>query len=109
MAGATPSRNLAWSSGETERIRDIAWRSPTTVGVLHAESRQFTRFASVSVDGAAGAQLQEQTVLQNVATDVVSSPAEKEPWYAVDGDQLIDPESEAVTLPPTVSSIQYVG
>ncbi len=68
VAGATPSRNLAWSSGETERIRDIAWRSPTTVGVLHAESRQFTRFASVSVDGAAGPQLQEQTVLQNVAT-----------------------------------------
>ncbi len=44
-----------------------------------------------------------------MATRVVSSPAENEPWYAIDGDQLIDPESEAVTLPPTVSSIQYVG
>lgn len=109
VAGATQSRNLAWSSGETERIRDIAWRSPTTVGVLHAESRQFTRFASVSVDGAAGPQVQEQTVLQNVATRVVSSPAASEPWYAIDGDQLIDPENEAVTLPSTVTSIHYVG
>jgi hypothetical protein len=109
VVGATPSRNLAWSSGDAERIRDIGWRSPTTVGVLHALTRQFTQFASVSVDGAGGPQLQEQTVLQNVATHVVSSPAENEPWYAIDGDQLIDPDNEAVTLPSTVSSIQYVG
>jgi len=109
VAGAAPSRALSWSSGESERIRDIGWRSPTTVGVLYALSPEFTKFASVSVDGAGGPQLQERTILQNVATRVVSSPAENEPWYAIDGNQLVDPDSEAVTLPFSVTSIQYVG
>jgi hypothetical protein len=107
VVGTTPSRILAWSSGDSQRIRDIGWRSPATVGVLHLLTRQFTQLVSVSVDGAGGPQ--QRVALQDVATRLVSSPADNEPWYAIAGDQLIDPENEAVTLPPTVRSIQYVG
>ena len=83
VVGATPSRQLG-----VERRRDRADPGHRLAHPDHAwgcctpQSRQFTRFASVSVDGADGPQLPEQTVLQNVATDVVSSPAESEPWYA---------------------------
>jgi hypothetical protein len=107
--GTTRSRTLPWSSGNKERIRDIGWRSPSAVGVLHLLTRQYTQLASVSVDGAHGPQQQQQLNLQGVATRLVSSPVENDPWYAVAGDQLLDPDDEAVTLPPTVTSIQYVG
>ena len=93
------------SSGSKERIRDIGWRSPSAVGVLHLLTRQYTQLASVSVDGAHGPQQQQQLNLQGVATRLVSSPVENDPWYAVAGDQLLDPDDEAVTLPPTVTSI----
>ncbi len=107
VVGTTRSATLPWSGGDTQRIRDIGWRSPSTVGVLHLLTRQFTQLASVSVDGSGGPQ--QRLALQDVATSLVSSPAENEPWYAVAGNQLLDPDNEAVTLPLTMTSIQYVG
>jgi hypothetical protein len=107
VVGTTRSRTLPWSSGDTQRIRDIGWRSPSTVGVLHLLTTQFTQLASVSVDGSGGAP--RRIVLQNKATRLVSSPAANEPWYAIAGNQLLDPDNEAVTLPLTMSSIHYVG
>jgi hypothetical protein len=107
VVGTTPSRTLQWSSGDTQRIRDIGWRSPSTVGVLHLLTRTFTQLSSISVDGSGGPQ--ERLALQDVATRLVSSPADNEPWYAVAGQQLLDPDNEATTLPVGVTSIQYVG
>lgn len=107
VVGTTPSRTLPWSSGDTQRILDIGWRSPSTVGVLHLLTTQFTQLASVSVDGSGGAP--RRLVLQDLATSLVSSPAENEPWYAVAGQKLIDPDNEALTLPITTTSLQYVG
>ena len=48
---ATRSRNLPWSAEDVQRIRDIGWRSVTSVGVLYQLTRDAAQVASVPVDG----------------------------------------------------------
>ncbi len=106
VIGVTPSRSIAWSTGDAQRIRDIGWRSPTTVGVLHLLTKQVSLVESVAVDGSG---TQDRLALTDVAEYLVSSPVANEPWFAVSRTQLIDPDDVAKDLVPALTSIQYVG
>jgi hypothetical protein len=106
VIGATPSRALPWSTGDAQRIRDIGWRSPTTVAVLHLLTRQVPQIVSVSVDGAGP---QDRIGQQDVATALVASPDSAEPLYTRTEDGLLDLEGGPIPLSQEVTSIQYVG
>ncbi|MEO6511867.1 MAG: LpqB family beta-propeller domain-containing protein, partial [Nocardioides sp.] len=106
VIGATRSRSLPWSSGDTQRIKDIGWQSPTLAGVLHLVTTRFPQVVSVSVDGAGP----QATVGQSErASQLVASPDSQDPLYTWSPQQLFGLSSGAVDLPPGFTSVQYVG
>jgi hypothetical protein len=106
VLGATPSQALPWSSGDTQRISDIGWQSPTLVGVLHLVTTQFPQIVSVSVDGSGS----RSTVAQaERAQELVASPVPRSDLFTFTPERLFGLNSEPVDLPPGFSSIQYVG
>jgi hypothetical protein len=106
---ATRSRNLPWSAEDVQRIRDIGWRSVTSVGVLYQLTREAAQVASVPVDGSS-AQTNRVGLLDR-GWALVASPAPNETLYIRTPDGLADPtgaEGGTASLPPDVS-IGYAG
>ena len=106
VLGATPSRALPWSTGDTQRITDIGWQSPTLVGVLHLVTTQLELVVSVSVDGSGP----QATVGQSEqAQKLVASPVPRSDLFTFTPERLFGLNSQPVDLPPGFTSIQYVG
>jgi hypothetical protein len=107
---ATRSHNLPWSAEDVQRIRDIGWRSVTSVGVLYQLTRDAAQVASVPVDGSSDQT--NRVGLQDRGVALVASPAPNETLYIRTPDDLADPtgaEGGPVPLPVGVSSIGYAG
>ena len=106
---ATRSRNLPWSAEDVQRIRDIGWRSVTSVGVLYQLTREAAQVASVPVDGSS-AQTNRVGLLDR-GWALVASPAPNETLYIRTPDGLVDPTGvEGGTAPlPLDVSISYAG
>ena len=107
---ATRSSNLPWSAEDVQRIRDIGWRSVTSVGVLYQLTRDAAQVASVPVDGSS-AQTNRVGLLDR-GLALVASPEPNETLYIRTPDGLADPtgsEGGTAPLPPDVSSIRYAG
>jgi hypothetical protein len=106
----TRSRNLPWSAEDVQRIRDIGWRSATSIGVLYQLTRDAAQVASVPVDGSS---TQSSRVgLLNEGLALVSSPVPNEPLYIRTPDGLADPtgaEGDPIPVLPGVKSIGYAG
>ncbi len=105
----THSRNLPWSTEDVQRIRDIAWRSVTNVGVLYQLTRDAAQVASVPVDGSSAQT--DRVGLLDRGRALVASPVPNEPLYIRTPDGLIDPtgaEGGAVPLPDGVV-VRYAG
>jgi hypothetical protein len=108
--GATRSRNLQWSAEDVQRIRDIGWRSVTSIGVLYQLTRDAAQVASVPVDGSSSQTNRVGLLDRGLA--LVASPAPNETLYIRTPDGLADPtgaEGGTAPLPPDVSSIGYAG
>jgi hypothetical protein len=105
------SRNLAWGAGDPQRIRDIGWRTPTTVGVLHQFTPTVAQFVAVPVDGSTG--LVDRLTQAGRARQLVSSPVEDETLYIRTRAGLEDTTGAEggalVPLTTDVTSVQYVG
>jgi hypothetical protein len=107
---ATPSRNLPWSAEDVQRIRDIGWRSVTSVGVLYQLTRDAAQVASVPVDGSSAQTTRVGLLDRGLA--LVASPAPNETLYIRTPEGLADPsgsEGGTAPLPPDVSSVDYAG
>ena len=115
-----PAHDISDPAGEGQ-IRDIAWRSPTSLVILRPVSRDLFRVGSASVDGSTG----PASISIPVKDDVVSlagTPNEQQPIYtfaraeatddvpahAVLGD-LAGEQADQVTLDPGVTMLAYVG
>ena len=106
---ATRSRNLPWSAEDVQRIRDIGWRSVTSVGVLYQLTREAAQVASVPVDGSSAET--NRVGLLDRGWALVASPAPNETLYIRTPEGLADPtgaEGGTASLPPDVS-IGYAG
>jgi hypothetical protein len=106
---ATRSRNLPWSAEDVQRIRDIGWRSVTSVGVLYQLTREAAQVASVPVDGSSAET--NRVGLLDRGWALVASPAPNETLYIRTPEGLADPtgaEGGTAPLPPDVS-IGYAG
>jgi hypothetical protein len=106
VIGVAASRAVSWSSGDTQRILDIGWRSPTQVAVLHRLTQQVWQVSTISVDGAGGPQ--ERVAQAQEATALVSAP-DGSTLYTRTPDGLLDLDGGPITLPLGFTSIQYVG
>ncbi len=113
VLGATQARQLAYEPGASGQVRDIAWRSTTTVSVLSDITDDLSQVRTVSVDGAPGEIVTSGSGrVRGAFRRLVGSPVEGTEVYAVAGEDVIDltsPTRPLGTLPPGLTSLTYVG
>jgi len=114
VVGFTAPQALPEPTDGTARIRDIAWRSPTTVSVLRdIITEGLSQVRTVSVDGAPGEiTTGGTTTLRGRIRTLVSTPVDLVEAYAVAGRSvfaLTRPERSVPDLPPGLTSLTYVG
>lgn len=108
---ATRARAIPTPDVGSLRIRDIGWRSPTTVLVLSRVSGA-ALVSTVSVDGAPTGFDDLTTTARDRARELVSSPSKPDTAYAVSPGLLEDlsgPSGTDTELDRTVSSLGYSG
>ncbi|WP_210504534.1 LpqB family beta-propeller domain-containing protein [Nocardioides xinjiangensis] len=112
VVGFTPVRRLPLPVEGNGRIRDVGWRSPTTVSVLSDINEELSLVRTLSVDGAPGEVSTDGTVrLRGSNRVLVSTPADAES-YALAGrsvTSLTRPERTVSDLPDGLTSLTYVG
>jgi hypothetical protein len=112
VLGFTPPRSLPLPTEDATRVRDVAWRSPTTVSVLSDINEDFSQVRTISVDGAPGGiSTIGTTSLRGRVRTLVSTPADGE-VYALAGREvtsLTRPERLVPDLPRGLRSLTYVG
>lgn len=110
--GFTELQTLPLPAEGNLRIRDIAWRSPTTVSVLRA-SDDFSQVRTLSVDGSPGEIATGGTTrLRGPFRTLLSAPVDLSEVFALSGRavrSLSRPERTVPDLPPGLTSLTYVG
>lgn len=97
----------------TPLIRDIGWRSPTSISVLTDINEDLSQVATISVDGSPGELfLLGASSLRGGKRELVSSPVEGAEVFAVARDAVSDltaPERPLQAPEEGLSSLTYVG
>lgn len=110
---ATRGQRLALDPLTLGRVRDIGWRSPTSVSVLSDVIDDLSQVRTVSVDGAPGdLPVTGSSRLRGRTRVLVSSPVEGAEVYALAGRAVTDltaPERPVAALPEGLVSLTYVG
>ena len=109
---ATRARRIFWEGGGRLDIRDIAWRTPTTIAVLHSLTDELSQVRTISVDGSPPGLDSLSTTLRGRVGALVGSPVPDQSLYAVSRQSLIDlsnSERGDETRDPRVSMLTYVG
>ncbi|WP_210650455.1 LpqB family beta-propeller domain-containing protein [Nocardioides sp. SYSU D00065] len=112
ILGFSSLRTLSLPPEDAPRIRDIAWRSTTTISVL-SDITAGSQVRTVSVDGAPGEVVTGgNTRLRGPNRVLVSSPVERSEVYALAGRAVLSlttPERSVPDLPRGLTSLTYVG
>ncbi len=112
VVGATRARTIVWNAGDVQRIRDIGWRTPTSVAVLHLLTKEISQVVTIPVDGSpTGADNPALTQRQR-ATAVVASPVPDETLFTLTTGGLYDltgREGGNHPLPEGTRDVTYVG
>ena len=109
---ALPAVQVTEEDARGQRIRDIAWRSPTSLAVLLAVSRQLFQVRTTTVDGAPTGLDSLSVTLDGRITGLAGTPMPEERVYALTPGGLIDLSGSAggtLEIDPDVSSLDYVG
>jgi hypothetical protein len=109
---ATRARRISWEGGGRLDIPDIAWRTPTTVAVLHRLTDELSQVRSISVDGSPPGLDSLSTTLRGRVGALVGSPVADQNLYAVTRASLVDlsnSERGDETRDPRVTMLAYVG
>ncbi|MBC2933865.1 LpqB family beta-propeller domain-containing protein [Nocardioides sp. zg-1228] len=112
VIGFTEPQTLALPAEGSARIRDVGWRSPTTVSVLSVINDDYSDVRTLAVDGAPGEiAAGGATLLRGPTRVLVSSPADGE-VYALAGRAVTSvtrPERAVPDLPQGLRALTYVG
>ena len=112
VLGFTPLQTLPLPPEGSPRIRDIGWRSPTTVSILTVTD-DLSEVRTFSVDGAPGVIATGGTTrLRGPTRQLVSTPVELTEIYALAGravTSLTRPGPALPDLPKGLTSLTYVG
>lgn len=109
---ASPSQRLAWEGGEDVRIRDLGWRSPTSVAVLHPLADELFEVRTLSVDGAPAGAESSATTLRGRYVGLAGTPVTDDRLWAVTRSGLVDassPTRDTIELPEETDGVRYVG
>jgi hypothetical protein len=105
------------------QIRDIAWRSPTSIVVLHPVSRSLFQVRSATVDGAPTGADAVSITLDKEVLELIGTPVPDQDGYAlisvpgaVEGSaaqvalvDLAGPRANSSNIDPGVTTLGYVG
>jgi hypothetical protein len=110
---ALPAEDVIEPGDLSGRIRDVAWRSPTTIVVLQPVSRQRFQVRTAAVDGAPpGLDAISVTVSQDVV-ELIGSPVPGKSAYAFTRTGLLvdlsGSRGEMTPIDPDVTSLGYAG
>ena len=98
--------------GRGLRIRDIAWRSPTSIAVLQEVSKELFQVRATTVDGAPTGLDSLSVTLDGKITGLAGTPQPGERLFALTPGGVIDLAGSAAgttEIDPDVSSLDYVG
>ncbi|MDR7251454.1 hypothetical protein J2X46_000426 [Nocardioides sp. BE266] len=113
VVGFTPLQTLPVPAEGSPRIRDIGWRSPTSVSVLSDLTDESSQVRTLSVDGAPGELSSGGTIrLRGRSRVLVSSPVDLAEMYGLAGRKVIDLtrlERSVSDLPQGLTSLTYTG
>ena len=114
ILGFTPIQVLPLPVEGSPRIRDIGWRSPTSISVLRNNTDDLSLVRTVSVDGAPGDVVTiGSTIVRGRMRTLVSAPVTGSEVYALGKDLVVNnvthPERSVPALPEGLSSLTYVG
>lgn len=112
VVGTTPARRIGHGE-EPIRVRDIGWRTPTSVSILSGVTGDFSQVRTVAVEGAPGELATQGTSrVRGRARVLVSTPVEGESAYVVIGDSLSDlsvPERDLSDVRASLTSLTFAG
>jgi hypothetical protein len=98
------------TANDIRRVRDIGWRTPTSVAVLHRFTRGVVQVVSVPVDGSV---TREDAFSQRQrARALVTSPVDDEVMYTMTPSALLDPtgvDSESHSMLSGITVVHYPG
>ena len=113
VIGFTPLQELPLPDEGSPRIRDIGWRSPTSVSVLRTLTDDLSLVHTVSVDGSPGAvETGASTIVRGRMRALVSAPVDGSEVYALAPGAIASvtrPERSVPSLPEGLSGLTYVG
>lgn len=112
VLGFTPYRTLSLPAEGSPRIRDIAWRSPTSISVLSGIITDFSQVRTISVDGAPGEIVTGGTTrLRGRIRTLVSAPVDDSEVFALAGRRVISlsPDRTVPALAEGITSLTYAG
>lgn len=113
VMGFTALQTLPLPDEGSPRIRDIGWRSPTTISVLRTLTDDLSLVRTISVDGAPGdVDSGGSTPVRGRMRSLVSAPVEGSEVFALGRGTVtsvtrLDPT--VPTLPAGLTSLTYVG
>ena len=111
ILGFTPLQTLPLPEEGSPRIRDIGWRSPTSISVLRTLSVELSLVRTVSVDGAPG-DVETGTIVRGRMRTLVSAPVDTSEVFALGRGTVASvtrPERILPSLPDEISALTYVG
>jgi hypothetical protein len=114
VLSALPAQNMTDPDNADGQIRDIAWRSPTSIAVLQPVNHELFQVRSASVDGAS---LADSTVtIDEPVIGLIGTPVEGEPIYAFTKSEtrtaladLAGPRGERLDIDPGLTMLAYVN
>lgn len=99
-------------AGAPSTIRDVAWRTPTSLAVLTRVNGALWQVRGLTVDGAPGGLGSLSTTIKGDVRSLAGSPAPSQPLYAVGRGVLIPLSGRAdapIATDPAVRRISYSG
>ena len=114
VVGALPAENVTDPGNLDGQIRDIAWRSPTSIAVLQPITHELFQVRSASVDGASLAD--PPVTIDEPVIGLIGTPVEGEPIYAFTKSEtrtaladLAGPRGERLDVDPGLTMLAYVS
>lgn len=112
VLGATPAKRLS-AGGNTELpIRDISWRTSSSIAILRPFSASLAEVSVVSVDGSPSGPDSTATTVEGRLRTLTGSPAPDEDLYGFTGRSLVNlssPDRQTTGLEKGTTALVYAG
>ncbi len=114
VVGALSAEDITDPDNLEGQIRDIAWRSPTSIAVLQPVTHELFQVRTASVDGTTTSD--SPSVIPEPVVGLVGTPVEGESIYAFTRSEnrttladLAGPRGEGLDVDPRLTMLAYVG